>query len=373
MDFGGVLTTDDIARDGNIWSTDGMDLSRFLRTKTINFDHNTAWPVARITELTKEPGKIRFKARFSAPGVSQKADEVRGQVKDGTINSLSAAIIPLEMEPLLDKSRRQVGWRITKSDLIDFAIVSSPANANCLITERSIAALTQEPVNMPSPSTEGPKTFKRDLYDCGWLAQMLQSLACLQQFAEWEAEDEGDGSPIPGMIAEAVKTLGNILVQMTAEEVSELLASVDGADRATDTPAQRILKAMSKRSVPPQKRYVIEVPGKLSPNAAKHMEASVELWRKNPDKIMVLDDGAVLREFGSSVITSVETRSGRVLSADNERCVREAHGHLTEAITGLEGLLGQVTPDDSEEPEEPDPEIERARALAEIDIMKLSS
>ena len=140
LDFGGVLTTDDIARDGNIWVTSGMDVSKFLATRTINFDHNSAWPVAQLTELTKEPGKIRFRGRFSTPGVSVMADSVRGQVKDGTINSLSASIVPLEMEPLKDSRGRQVGWRITKSDLVDFAIVSAPANAGCLITERSAKA-----------------------------------------------------------------------------------------------------------------------------------------------------------------------------------------------------------------------------------------
>jgi hypothetical protein len=62
---------------------------------------------------------------------------IRGLVKDGVMGALSAAIIPLETKPLKDANGRQRGWRITRSELVNFSFVTVPADTNCVITERS--------------------------------------------------------------------------------------------------------------------------------------------------------------------------------------------------------------------------------------------
>ena len=69
----------------------------------------------------------------------------------------------------------------------------------------------------------------KSLYDVARLACLLQELGYVESSAEWEAEYEGDSSPVPAMLGEAMRQLGDALIAMTAEEVAELLKE-DGAE-----------------------------------------------------------------------------------------------------------------------------------------------
>lgn len=64
------------------------------------------------------------------------------------------------------------------------------------------------------------------------LSSALSRLMMICYDATWEAKSEGDGSQVPQMIADGIKTLGSALVAMAQEEVSELLAllSASGED-----------------------------------------------------------------------------------------------------------------------------------------------
>lgn len=57
-------------------------------------------------------------------------------------------------------------------------------------------------------------------------ADALDTLASIQCSAAWEAEYEGDGSPVPGMIADGLKALASAFKSMAEEEVSELLSGL---------------------------------------------------------------------------------------------------------------------------------------------------
>jgi HK97 family phage prohead protease len=167
--------------------------------------------------------------------------------------------------------------------------------------------------------------LRRDLYCCAWLAQLLDGLACLEECVELEELAEADGSDLSDRLALALRALGGILVDMTAEEVNELLEEEDMEDHGTQ--AQRALRAL----------------GRAVRSGA--------------------EDAIVKR-----VIARIEmARAGRVLSADNERCLREAHDHMTRACDMVRGVVDQVvTNDEPEDDDEPDPgvalELERARA-----------
>ena len=77
-----------------------------------------------------------------------------------------------------------------------------------------------------------PFGLGRDLCDVGDLASLLQWLAWVQQGAEWEKDVEGDGSDVPDRLAEVIEDLGQILLDMAKEEVSELVALLTGQDVA---------------------------------------------------------------------------------------------------------------------------------------------
>ena len=73
----------------------------------------------------------------------------------------------------------------------------------------------------------GKPAFKRGLYECANLAQILSGLGYCIDSATWEAEVEGDNSQVPAMLGAALQQLGAALIAMTQEEVTELLAQHD--------------------------------------------------------------------------------------------------------------------------------------------------
>ena len=81
-----------------------------------------------------------------------------------------------------------------------------------LKTKRAITRSGAEPI------------FKRGLYDAGRLCFLLEELGYAHFSATFEAEMEGDGSALPGMLKEILEALGKACIEMTAEEVGEFLA-----------------------------------------------------------------------------------------------------------------------------------------------------
>jgi hypothetical protein len=67
-----------------------------------------------------------------------------------------------------------------------------------------------------------PERLQKSLYGVAQLAQLVQSLDYLVDDNEYEAEREGDASPVPGRLAAARDELGQILVAMVEEEVAEI-------------------------------------------------------------------------------------------------------------------------------------------------------
>jgi len=70
----------------------------------------------------------------------------------------------------------------------------------------------------------GDDELKKGLYSVSRFADLLESFCYLASSAQCEADCEGDNSPVPAKLAEAVRGLGAILVEMAQEEVAEMLA-----------------------------------------------------------------------------------------------------------------------------------------------------
>jgi HK97 family phage prohead protease len=85
----------------------------------------------------------------------------------------------------------------------------------------------------------------KDLYQVAQLAYVLADLGWIEDFAEWEAEMEQDGSKVPSMLAEALKVVGDALLAMTAEEVQELLGAEATEAGAVAKEAKPIVKAFA--------------------------------------------------------------------------------------------------------------------------------
>ena len=92
----------------------------------------------------------------------------------------------------------------------------------------------------------------KDLYDVAQLAQLLQQLGYIEDFSEWEAEMEDDGSAVPQMLADALRVLSDAFLAMAQEEVAELIDEETGepVEMATAALGRAIVKALGKIAKP---------------------------------------------------------------------------------------------------------------------------
>jgi HK97 family phage prohead protease len=176
------------------------------------WNHDPQQPIARAIEIGVVDGRLQALVQFPPEGVSAKADEVYGLVKAGVVNATSVGFMPMDSEPM-DKGQPYKGQRFIKSELMEFSFVSVPANRGATVVARR------------APEPDGVARVVKGLREVGWFADLLQQIAALEECVEYEAGMEGDGSPIPDQLAAVMNALGQILIDMTVEEVAELLRS----------------------------------------------------------------------------------------------------------------------------------------------------
>lgn len=237
-------STEALGRDDLVVTTRGIDLGPYQTNPVMLFNHDPSLPVARAAEVAIEGGELRVLAEFAAEGTSAKADEICGLVKQAIISGVSIGFQPLEVEPINPKDR-SAGRRVVRCELFEISFVAIPAERNSLVTERAdvpqdVTDDAQGVVNTEKPAraeqNEGDRARQsltiRGLYEVAELAWALSELGWINASAKWEAEIEGDNSPVPAMLAAVLKDLGAALVAMTEEEVAELLAgdADDGVD-----------------------------------------------------------------------------------------------------------------------------------------------
>jgi len=143
----------------------------------------------------------------------------------------------------------------------------------------------------------GKDLRKRGLYELSMLCSLMSSAEYVYQNVCWEAEDEGDGSPVPARLAAWLDEGNLIIAAMAAEETSENIKSA---------PADEIARAVKQ----------------------------------------------ALSDLGL-------TRSGKVLSKENARCLRSAHDHIETAHDHMETarcLVRSVIDKNGEEPDDENPE-----------------
>lgn len=380
-----VLSDSSVARDGHTLAADGWDITSYLKNPVVLFAHDAEsldCVIGRMANIRVRGNQLVGDVEFMPEYLNPMAETVYQMVKQRFLNAVSVGFIPLDGKPA--KGRGAGAYDFSKQELLEVSVVPVPALPTALAEARAAGINTdivrawakrimetpdmtvpaKEEIELPAERDAPKIKMKRGLQDVGWLASLLGDLSCLEEWIEWEAECEGDDSPIPQMLSDALKTLGGILIAMTVEEVGELLKE-ETSERATDTPGKRAVKQLARvnggQDVS-QKRFLIETDTKMSPDAQMKLASSIRAWRRNPELILVIDPGIRLREVSLSdgTINSPIVRAGKTISADTERCLRDAHDRITQAG---DMLMGVITPAD---PDEDDTDAV-ARALANGD------
>lgn len=102
------------------------------------------------------------------------------------------------------------------------------------LSPQSLLAAAQAAIAKAAQQPLTREQLQKGMYTVGCFADLLQSIASLTDGTEWEAQWEGDNSPIPAQLRDWLTQGARIFAEMAAEEVSELLASVKKPDAMPD-------------------------------------------------------------------------------------------------------------------------------------------
>lgn len=235
------MSTASIARDGHILVPQGCLLDNYRANPIWLWQHDPEHPIGTAEDIQIGADDITARVRFAPVGVSRKADEIRGLVKSGIVRGVSVGFEPLDGEPL-DPRNPRGGMRFTSWELLESSFCSIPVDTEAMVTARAeIASKTRFEEKVGMSEKEGLKAkhtraldrasktliLKRGLQEVANLACMLERFGYAHACSEWEAEIEGDESPVPAMLGEALVKFGEAFIAMSKEEVTEMLSAKD--------------------------------------------------------------------------------------------------------------------------------------------------
>jgi phage head maturation protease len=395
-----ILSTEEVARDNHRIRTAGFKLDNFKANPVLLWAHDAAQPpIGRFSDIWIDGDKLLGAVVYADRETYEFADTIYRLVKDRMINAVSVSWNPIRWKYSTDP-KRPGGIDFLEQDLLEVSQVPLPCLPSALAIARS-AGIDTGPIarwaektydeakstwsrgmlarlyraakspapkqesNMAENSTrEKPKhraivsslasaRFNRDLYACGWLASIVSSLKGIYSDAKWEAEYEGDDSPVPGQLADALKTLGGILIAMTAEEVGELLAALpDGVAESGDIDdAGAMAHAASIAMAHARKGLSADFPARagrtISANTARCMRDACDMHAAAIEQHQ--------RAIGKTdeALGIVQNRSG--VTADDTAPIADAQAlHRAAIITHTDALnlIRGLLPDDPAEPDD---------------------
>ncbi len=317
-----IFSDDSIDSYGDTIDARGWDLSTFSTNPVALFGHDASKPeyvVGRAKNVRVEGRRLVGEIEFADAATNPTADSVCRLVKGGYLNTVSVGFRPVEWSLTKDKARPG-GIDFKKQVLMEISIVPLPANSNALVQARA-AGIDVDRLELLAGAVaitrDAPKVTKKGLYAVSALASLLAELGWLEESVEWEAEYEGDGSAIPARLTEAMNNLGQILVDMTIEEVSELLADDEADDGVVDV-------------------MVMAAPTE----AQKALAALARMATKA--KSVVLPAAEVV----DNSLPALLSRAGKVLSTANETKLRDAHAAMAGACDTIKTMLDSIEPTD---------------------------
>ncbi len=134
-----VASNETVDRMQDVLEAAGAKLENFRRRPTVLAQHDATKPIARCSSIERKGSQIIATIDFPDPGVSALSDEYYNLVKADILGAVSVGFLPLEWEPI-----RNGGYRFTSWELLELSIVSTPANPDALVFERSIGRSAEQ-------------------------------------------------------------------------------------------------------------------------------------------------------------------------------------------------------------------------------------
>lgn len=314
---------------GDTISARGWDWKAFENNPVALFGHDPSKPeyvVGRAKNLRVEGHRLVGDIEFMEATVNPTAETVYQMVKGGFLNAVSVGFMPLEWVATKDKSRPG-GIDFKRQSLMEISIVPLPANQNSLVQARAAGidvdrlGLIEKANDAPPDNAKrrsallvrkllGRKT--KGLYDLGFFASLMSDFGYLANWAEWEAEMEGDGSNVPAMLISILFDMADAFMAMSQEEVAEFLADFNAEPDTAGLDEADVSYIGAGATVP------------------------ARCFRAGRVKARLLGEGKI-------------EKVGRVLSAENQKKLRDAHMQMSAACDLVKGVADSA--------DVPDPDV----------------
>lgn len=136
LDF--TISTKSVDRYGDTVAPDGWKLKSYKKNPVVLWMHdNSLLPVGKATNVRVEDNKLKARVEFTPMGMLAFNDTVYQMLKDGFLSATSVGFVPLKYN-FSEDPKRQLGIDFIEQELLEFSIVTVPANAEALIEGRGM-------------------------------------------------------------------------------------------------------------------------------------------------------------------------------------------------------------------------------------------
>jgi HK97 family phage prohead protease len=123
-------------RYGDVIEPGGIRLANFRLNPVVLREHDVNAPIARCTEIGLQNGiqggdQLVALVEFPPAGTSKRGDETLALLKAGVLSAVSIGFLVIKGEPIPG------GFRYFDTEMLEFSVVSIPANPGALVTERA--------------------------------------------------------------------------------------------------------------------------------------------------------------------------------------------------------------------------------------------
>lgn len=138
-----VVSTPEVDRYGTIIVPSGIDYTAYLNNPIVLAQHDSdKWPIGRCLGFAMNGENLE--ATIQIECVTEEGKKLTKLINAGFVKAVSVGIIPIEYEEQTVEGNKVTVY--TKSELVEFSVVSVPANRQALL-KKSLKTLIQDSIN----------------------------------------------------------------------------------------------------------------------------------------------------------------------------------------------------------------------------------
>lgn len=140
-----TISTATVDRMGDTIAVEGWKLDNYRKNPVVLWGHDSdSLPIGRAGKVWIEDKKLKSEVQFTPAGMARFNDTVFDMLKAKFLNATSVGFQPIKYA-FVDDPERRFGIDFLEQELLEFSIVSIPANPEALIEARA-AGINIEPM-----------------------------------------------------------------------------------------------------------------------------------------------------------------------------------------------------------------------------------